>query len=119
MDYLCDFCGDQRSMVYCILDDACLCLSCDQSVHSANALGKRHSRALLCERCNAQLALARCVEEKFRFVKIVISPVMVHRLLTRIIGGKHISFMFMELYIPFCLSLRLRISWESYAFMGI
>ncbi|CAM8952968.1 unnamed protein product [Rhodiola kirilowii] len=64
MGYLCDFCGDQRSMVYCRSDDACLCLSCDHNVHSANALAKRHSRALLCERCNAQLALARCVEEK-------------------------------------------------------
>ncbi|KAL2327169.1 hypothetical protein Fmac_020596 [Flemingia macrophylla] len=64
MGYLCDFCGDQRSMVYCRSDAACLCLSCDRNVHSANALSRRHSRTLLCERCNSQPACVRCVEEK-------------------------------------------------------
>ncbi|KAK4752898.1 hypothetical protein SAY87_021696 [Trapa incisa] len=64
MGYTCDFCGEQRSMVYCRSDAACLCLSCDRNVHSANALSKRHSRALLCERCNSQPAIVRCVEEK-------------------------------------------------------
>ncbi|KAL0008747.1 hypothetical protein SO802_010249 [Lithocarpus litseifolius] len=64
MGYLCDFCGEQRSMVYCRSDAACLCLSCDRNVHSANALSKRHSRTLLCERCNSQPALVRCAEEK-------------------------------------------------------
>ncbi|CAN7010216.1 zinc finger protein CONSTANS-LIKE 9 [Brassica rapa] len=64
MGYMCDFCGDQRSMVYCRSDSACLCLSCDRSVHSANALSKRHSRTLVCERCNAQPATVRCVEER-------------------------------------------------------
>ncbi|GAV68437.1 zf-B_box domain-containing protein/CCT domain-containing protein [Cephalotus follicularis] len=64
MSYLCDFCGDQRSMVYCRSDAACLCLSCDRNVHSANALSKRHSRTLLCERCNSQPAFVRCAEEK-------------------------------------------------------
>ncbi|XP_010464401.1 PREDICTED: zinc finger protein CONSTANS-LIKE 9 [Camelina sativa] len=64
MGYMCDFCGEQRSMVYCRSDAACLCLSCDRSVHSANALSKRHSRTLICERCNAQPATVRCVEER-------------------------------------------------------
>ncbi|KAF7833231.1 zinc finger protein CONSTANS-LIKE 9-like [Senna tora] len=64
MGYICDFCGDQRSMVYCRSDAACLCLSCDRNVHSANALSRRHSRTLLCERCNAQPALVRCSEER-------------------------------------------------------
>ncbi|KAF7827222.1 zinc finger protein CONSTANS-LIKE 9-like [Senna tora] len=64
MGYICDFCGDQRSMVYCRSDAACLCLSCDRSVHSANALSRRHSRTLLCERCNSQPALVRCAEER-------------------------------------------------------
>lgn len=63
MGYLCDFCGEQRSMVYCRSDAACLCLSCDRNVHSANALSKRHSRTLLCERCNSQPALVRCPQE--------------------------------------------------------
>ncbi|KAJ7960222.1 zinc finger protein CONSTANS-LIKE 9 [Quillaja saponaria] len=64
MGYLCDFCRDQRSMVYCRSDDACLCLSCDRNVHSANALSRRHSRTLVCERCNLQPAFVRCAEEK-------------------------------------------------------
>lgn len=64
MGYLCDFCGEQRSMVYCRSDAACLCLSCDRNVHSANALSKRHSRTLLCERCNSQPAFVRCAQER-------------------------------------------------------
>ncbi|KAJ8899514.1 hypothetical protein K2173_018488 [Erythroxylum novogranatense] len=64
MGYICDFCGDQRSVVYCRSDAACLCLSCDRNVHSANALSKRHSRTLLCARCNSQPAFVRCAEER-------------------------------------------------------
>lgn len=67
MGQLCDFCGEQRSMVYCRSDAACLCLSCDRNVHSANALSRRHSRTLLCERCNSQPATVRCVDEKISF----------------------------------------------------
>ncbi|CAM8893546.1 unnamed protein product [Rhodiola kirilowii] len=59
----CDFCGEQRSMVYCRSDSACLCLSCDRNVHSANALSNRHSRTLLCERCTSQPAIVRCHDE--------------------------------------------------------
>lgn len=64
MGYLCDFCGEQRSIVFCWSDDACLCLSCDRNIHSANALSRRHSRTLLCERCNSEPAFVRCVEER-------------------------------------------------------
>ncbi|KAK4748140.1 hypothetical protein SAY87_014726 [Trapa incisa] len=64
MGYMCDFCGEQRSMVYCRSDAACLCLSCDRNVHSANALSKRHSRTLVCERCESQPAIVRCTEER-------------------------------------------------------
>ncbi|KAG6387047.1 hypothetical protein SASPL_152229 [Salvia splendens] len=64
MGYLCDFCGEQRSIVYCRSDAASLCLSCDRNVHSANALSKRHSRTLVCERCNSQPASVRCMEER-------------------------------------------------------
>ncbi|GMH12558.1 hypothetical protein Nepgr_014399 [Nepenthes gracilis] len=63
MGFICDFCSVQRSMVYCRSDAASLCLSCDQKVHSANALSKRHSRTLVCERCNSQPAFLRCLEE--------------------------------------------------------
>lgn len=67
MGQLCDFCGDQRSMVYCQSDNVCLCFSCDRNVHSANTISRRHSRTLICERCNSQPAIVRCVQEKICF----------------------------------------------------
>lgn len=63
MSHLCDFCGEQRSVIYCRSDAAALCLSCDRIVHSANALSRRHSRTLLCDRCSTQPAFVRCIEE--------------------------------------------------------
>lgn len=51
-------------MVYCRSDEAYLCLSCDRNVHSANALSKRHSRTLVCDKCNSEPACVRCVDEK-------------------------------------------------------
>lgn len=51
-------------MVYCRSDEAYLCLSCDRNIHSANALSKRHSRTLVCDKCNSQPAYVRCVDEK-------------------------------------------------------
>ncbi|PKA50511.1 Zinc finger protein CONSTANS-LIKE 9 [Apostasia shenzhenica] len=60
---LCDFCGEQRPMVYCRSDAASLCLSCDRNVHSANALSQRHSRTLLCDRCYSEPAMVRCIED--------------------------------------------------------
>uniref|UniRef100_A0A1D1XV94 Zinc finger protein CONSTANS-LIKE 9 n=1 Tax=Anthurium amnicola TaxID=1678845 RepID=A0A1D1XV94_9ARAE len=64
MGQLCDFCGEQKSMVYCRSDAACLCLSCDRIVHSENALSRRHLRTLLCDGCNSQPAAVRYIEEK-------------------------------------------------------
>ncbi|KAJ3699197.1 hypothetical protein LUZ61_002902 [Rhynchospora tenuis] len=63
MSPLCDFCGEQNSMVYCRSDAASLCLSCDRNVHSANALSRRHTRTLLCEQCKAQPAVVHCTDE--------------------------------------------------------
>uniref|UniRef100_A0A5B7BP88 Putative zinc finger protein CONSTANS-LIKE 9 n=1 Tax=Davidia involucrata TaxID=16924 RepID=A0A5B7BP88_DAVIN len=64
MGHLCDFCGEQRSIVYCRSDAASLCLSCDRNVHSANSLSRCHSRTLVCEKCSSQPAIVRCIEEK-------------------------------------------------------
>ncbi|THU67424.1 hypothetical protein C4D60_Mb05t24480 [Musa balbisiana] len=63
MDHLCDFCTEQRSVVYCQSDAASLCLSCDRNVHSANVLSLRHLRTLLCDQCIVQPAVVRCIEE--------------------------------------------------------
>lgn len=43
----CDVCGSQRARWYCEADNAHLCHRCDQSVHSANALARRHERVRL------------------------------------------------------------------------
>ncbi|KAF5193904.1 Zinc finger protein constans-like [Thalictrum thalictroides] len=67
MGHLCDFCGQQRATVYCRSDAASLCLSCDQNVHSANALSRRHSRTLLCQKCNSQPASFRCIHHNISF----------------------------------------------------
>ncbi|XP_077243488.1 B-box type zinc finger protein with CCT domain-containing protein [Tasmannia lanceolata] len=64
MDPVCNFCGAQRAVVYCRSDTARLCLSCDSYIHSANALSRRHLRALLCDRCSSQPAIIRCLDEK-------------------------------------------------------
>lgn len=64
MEPLCEFCAVVRAVVYCKSDHARLCLHCDNCVHSANALSRRHHRSLLCDRCNDQPAIIRCVDEK-------------------------------------------------------
>jgi hypothetical protein len=43
----CDVCGSQRARWYCHADNAHLCHRCDQNVHSANALARRHERVRL------------------------------------------------------------------------
>ncbi|CAA2987967.1 zinc finger protein CONSTANS-LIKE 10-like isoform X1 [Olea europaea var. sylvestris] len=63
MGQLCDFCSEQRSTVYCRSDAACLCLTCDRNIHSANALSRLHLRTLVCERCNSQPAVVRSITE--------------------------------------------------------
>ncbi|KAJ6420670.1 hypothetical protein OIU84_028094 [Salix udensis] len=64
MESVCDFCGVARAVVYCKPDSARLCLHCDGCVHSANFLSRRHPRSLLCDKCNSQPAMARCLDEK-------------------------------------------------------
>lgn len=64
MDPSCEFCGLVRGVVYCKSDSARLCLRCDNCVHSANYLSRRHERSLLCDKCNSQPAIARCVDDK-------------------------------------------------------
>ncbi|XP_038986115.1 putative zinc finger protein CONSTANS-LIKE 11 isoform X1 [Phoenix dactylifera] len=64
MEPLCEFCGAQRALVYCKSDAARLCLPCDGFVHSANALSRRHLRALICDRCVSQPAVVRCLDDR-------------------------------------------------------
>ncbi|KAJ0983060.1 hypothetical protein J5N97_011315 [Dioscorea zingiberensis] len=63
MDPACEYCRVQRAVVYCRSDSARLCLACDAHVHAANALARRHLRALICDRCLAQPAITWCVDD--------------------------------------------------------
>jgi len=64
MDPVCEFCWAVRAVVYCKSDCARLCLHCDGCVHSANSLSRRHLRSLLCDKCNSQPAMIRCMDHK-------------------------------------------------------
>ncbi|PRQ52863.1 putative transcription factor C2C2-CO-like family [Rosa chinensis] len=59
----CELCWRASALIYCRADMARLCLNCDGSVHSANALARRHSRWFLCDKCNDQPATVRCLDE--------------------------------------------------------
>ena len=56
----CDFCNEQLAVLYCRADSAKLCLFCDQHVHSANLLSRKHTRSQICDNCNSQPASVRC-----------------------------------------------------------
>ncbi|CAA0832694.1 Zinc finger protein CONSTANS-LIKE 14 [Striga hermonthica] len=59
----CDFCGQRAAILYCRADTAKLCLSCDQHVHSANALSRKHLRSQICDNCAAGPASVRCATD--------------------------------------------------------
>ncbi|XP_024960016.1 zinc finger protein CONSTANS-LIKE 4-like [Cynara cardunculus var. scolymus] len=48
----CELCTNVARM-YCQSDNASLCYDCDQNVHSANFLVAKHSRTLLCHKCQS------------------------------------------------------------------
>lgn len=47
---ICELCSSAAT-VYCQADDAYLCRKCDQWVHGANFLARRHIRCFLCKTC--------------------------------------------------------------------
>ncbi|CAI9756380.1 unnamed protein product [Fraxinus pennsylvanica] len=59
----CDYCGDNPAIIYCRADSAKLCLSCDQHVHSANALSKKHLRSQICDNCGSEPVSVRCATD--------------------------------------------------------
>ncbi|KAJ9186121.1 hypothetical protein P3X46_005658 [Hevea brasiliensis] len=56
----CDFCSDQVAVLYCRADSAKLCLFCDQHVHSANLLSRKHLRSQICDNCSSEPVSVRC-----------------------------------------------------------
>ncbi|CAN4124149.1 unnamed protein product [Withania somnifera] len=59
----CDFCNQQIAVLYCRADTAKLCLFCDQLVHSANALSKKHLRSQICDNCGSEPVSVRCATD--------------------------------------------------------
>lgn len=56
----CEFCNEQEAVLYCRADSARLCLYCDQSVHTANALSRKHVRSQICDNCGSEPASVCC-----------------------------------------------------------
>ncbi|XP_061990812.1 zinc finger protein CONSTANS-LIKE 14-like [Rosa rugosa] len=56
----CDFCSDQPAVLYCKADSAKLCLFCDQHVHGANLLSRKHVRSQICDNCASDAVAFRC-----------------------------------------------------------
>ncbi|KAK1430971.1 hypothetical protein QVD17_14130 [Tagetes erecta] len=48
----CELCS-HFARIYCQSDNASLCYDCDQNVHSSNFLVAKHSRTLLCHKCQS------------------------------------------------------------------
>ncbi|GLT86751.1 hypothetical protein SLE2022_048700 [Rubroshorea leprosula] len=59
----CDFCNDQIAVLFCRADSAKLCLFCDQHVHSANLLSRKHLRSQICDNCGSEPVAVRCVTD--------------------------------------------------------
>ncbi|XP_048318853.2 zinc finger protein CONSTANS-LIKE 15 [Ziziphus jujuba] len=59
----CDFCSDQVAILYCRADSAKLCLFCDQQVHSANLLSRKHLRSQICDNCASEPVSVRCATD--------------------------------------------------------
>lgn len=59
----CDFCNQQFAILYCRADSAKLCLLCDQHVHSANALSRKHLRSQICDNCGSEPVSVRCATD--------------------------------------------------------
>lgn len=56
----CDFCNEEIAVLYCRADSAKLCLFCDQHVHSANTLSRKHLRSQICDNCGSEPVSVRC-----------------------------------------------------------
>lgn len=56
----CDFCSEQPAVLYCKADSAKLCLFCDQHVHGANLLSRKHVRSQICDNCASEPVAFRC-----------------------------------------------------------
>ncbi|KAK4486850.1 hypothetical protein RD792_006158 [Penstemon davidsonii] len=66
---ICEYCKVVRAVVYCESDSARLCLKCDDSIHSANAISRRHLRSLICDKCSSRAAVVRCLDHKSSFCR--------------------------------------------------
>ncbi|KAL1217376.1 Zinc finger protein CONSTANS-LIKE 15 [Cardamine amara subsp. amara] len=56
----CDFCGERTAVLFCRADAAKLCLLCDQHVHTANLLSRKHVRSQICDNCGNEPVSVRC-----------------------------------------------------------
>ncbi|XLR48296.1 hypothetical protein HN51_032526 [Arachis hypogaea] len=60
---LCDYCDSKTVVIFCRADSAKLCISCDQYVHSANALSLKYVHSQICNNCRNEPAAVRCATD--------------------------------------------------------
>ncbi|KAL8499422.1 hypothetical protein ACS0TY_022407 [Phlomoides rotata] len=56
----CDSCKTAAAIVFCLVDSAFLCPTCDGEIHAANNLASRHPRVRVCEVCEQSPAVVTC-----------------------------------------------------------
>ncbi|CAL8990782.1 unnamed protein product [Prunus brigantina] len=56
----CDSCKNSAAALFCRVDSAFLCLTCDTKIHAANKLATRHERVWMCEVCEQAPASVTC-----------------------------------------------------------
>ncbi|RYR45995.1 hypothetical protein Ahy_A07g031766 [Arachis hypogaea] len=59
----CDYCDSKTAVIFCHVDSAKLCISCDQHVHSVNALSLKHVRSHICDNCRNEPVAVRCATD--------------------------------------------------------
>lgn len=60
----CVFCIKQAAVLFCRADSARLCLFCDQHVHSANLVSRKHFRSKICDLCRTEPAAVQCCTDR-------------------------------------------------------
>lgn len=56
----CDSCKSSSAILYCKVDAAFLCTSCDRKIHGSNGMGLAHERVWMCEVCEQAPAAVTC-----------------------------------------------------------
>ncbi|KAG9140264.1 hypothetical protein Leryth_014705 [Lithospermum erythrorhizon] len=68
MKIQCDVCNKDEATLFCVADEAALCVSCDHKVHHANKLAGKHQRFSLLHPSSKQIPLCDICQEERAFL---------------------------------------------------